>query len=206
MVSYDVNASFTSVPVDSAISLVQGKLLHDPLLPHSTSMSISQIITFLEFFLKNTYFLFQGRYFEQVNGAAMDSPYSPLIANLFMEFWRQDCHSAPNSPAMAHVCGWPFVIQKAEHSSQFIQHINSLDPPIHFTTVNPKEDSSIPFLDTLVSLGPNNTLTTSAYRKPTDTDQNPHWDKSHNLPVRHSVYNTLAHRAKVVCASQAALK
>ena len=48
-------------------------------------MSIQNIVTLLEFCLKNTYFLFQGRYYEQVQGAAMGSPISPLIANLFKE-------------------------------------------------------------------------------------------------------------------------
>ena len=38
-----------------------------------------------EFCLKHTYFLFQGKYYEQVHDAAMGSPIFPLIANLFME-------------------------------------------------------------------------------------------------------------------------
>ena len=48
-------------------------------------MSIQQIIQLLEFCLKYTYFLFQGKYYEQVHGAAMGSPISPLISNPFME-------------------------------------------------------------------------------------------------------------------------
>ena len=48
-------------------------------------MSIQQIVQLLEFCLTNTYFLFQGKYYEQVQGAAMGSPISPLIANLFIE-------------------------------------------------------------------------------------------------------------------------
>ena len=48
-------------------------------------MSIPHIIQLLEFCLKNTNFLFQGKYYEQVHGAAMGSPISPLKANLFME-------------------------------------------------------------------------------------------------------------------------
>ena len=48
-------------------------------------MSIPQIVTLLEFCLKNTYILFQGKYFEGVHGVAMGSPISPLIANLFTE-------------------------------------------------------------------------------------------------------------------------
>ena len=48
-------------------------------------MSIQQIIKLLEFCLKNTYFPFQGKYFEQVHGAPMGSPISSLTASLFME-------------------------------------------------------------------------------------------------------------------------
>ena len=48
-------------------------------------MPISQIITLLEICLQNTYFCFQGKYFEQVHDAAMGSPISPIIANLVTE-------------------------------------------------------------------------------------------------------------------------
>ena len=63
-------------------------------------MSIPQIVTLLEFCLKNTYFLFQGKYYEQVHGAAMGSPINPLIANLFIEeFEAKALQSAPHPPA-----------------------------------------------------------------------------------------------------------
>ena len=39
----------------------------------------TQIINLLEFCLKNTYFLFQGKFYEQIHGAAMGSPISPLL-------------------------------------------------------------------------------------------------------------------------------
>ena len=48
-------------------------------------MSIQQITTLLEFCLTKSYFLFQGKCYEQVQGAAMGSPISHLIVNLFME-------------------------------------------------------------------------------------------------------------------------
>ena len=98
--SYDVKALFTSVPVDPAINIVQQRLIQDPTLSQRTQMSIPQIVTLLEFWLKNTYFLFQGKYYEQAHGAAMGSPISPLIANLFMEeFEAKALQSAPHPPA-----------------------------------------------------------------------------------------------------------
>ena len=66
--------------------------------------------------------------------------------------------------------------------------------------------SSLPFLDTLVSQTPSNTLTISVYRKPTHTNQFIHWDSNHNCPAKYSIYNTLAHRARVVCKNQQTLK
>ena len=54
MTSFDVKALFTSVPVDPSIQIVQHKLAQDPTLSQRTSMSIQQIVTILEFCLKNT--------------------------------------------------------------------------------------------------------------------------------------------------------
>ena len=62
---------------------------------------------------------------------------------------------------------------------------------------------TLPFLDTLVTILPNNTFTTLVYRKPTHTDQYLHWDSSHFITAKQSVY-TLAHRAKVVSSNQEA--
>ena len=62
-------------------------------------MSIPQIIKLLEFCLKNTYFLFQGKYYEKIHGSAMGSPISPVTANLFMEdFEVKTLSSSPQSP------------------------------------------------------------------------------------------------------------
>ena len=82
--SYDVKALFTSVPVQPSIQIVKQRL-QDSTLPQRTSMSIPQITSLLEFCLTCTYFLFQGKFYEQIQGAAMGSPISPLIANIFME-------------------------------------------------------------------------------------------------------------------------
>ena len=64
-------------------------------------MEVSDIILLLEFCLKNTYFLFQDQFYEQVEGAAMHSPVSPIVANLYMEYLEQKsskhCPPPPSS-------------------------------------------------------------------------------------------------------------
>ena len=61
-------------------------------------MAVSDIILLLEFCVKNTYFSFQDQFYEQVEGAAMGSPLSPIVANLYMEYLGQKTLSTARNP------------------------------------------------------------------------------------------------------------
>ena len=87
--SYDVTALFTSVPVDPAIGIIKDLLEKDPTLKERTVMSEGDIVLLFEFCLKNTYFSFQGQFYEQVEGVDMGSPVSLIVANLYMEYFEQ---------------------------------------------------------------------------------------------------------------------
>ena len=91
-----------------------------------------------------------------------------------------------------------FVIQKEEHSNQFLQHINFIDSHIQFTQETPNTDDSIPFLGTLVSPRLDNTLVTTVYVKPANTDQHFHCDGPHNLSSKCNMFNTLTYRDRKV--------
>ena len=151
-----------------SIQIVKQRLQQDPALPQRTSMSIRQITIPLEFCPTNTYFLFQNKYYEQVQCAAMGSPISPLIVNLFMEEFEVKALSTyPHPPSLwLRSVDDTFVITKAEHSEALLQHINSQDSHIQFT-VEPTQQGSLPFLDTLATIEPNNTFSTTVYQKPT---------------------------------------
>ena len=98
--SYDVSALFTSVPIDPALQIIKDLLVKDNTLKERTVMDVEDIILLLEFCLKNTYFSFQGQFYEQVEGAAMGSPVSPIVANLYMEYLEQKALStAPHPPS-----------------------------------------------------------------------------------------------------------
>ena len=136
-------------------------------------MSIQQIVQLLEFCLTKTYFLFQGKYCEQVQGAAMGSPISPLIANLFMEeFEVKALNSCPHLPFLwLRFVDDTIVITKAEHKQPLLQLINNQDPHIQFTIEELTQQGTLPLLDMLVTIESNNTFSTSVYRHPTHTDQ-----------------------------------
>ena len=93
-------------------------------------------------------------------------------------------------------------MQDAGHSQQLLQCINTQDPHIQFTMEELDQEVSLPFLDTLVSPGPNNTLTTTVFRKPTHTDQYLHWDSNHFIVSKCSAFNTLVTRPKVVSTNK----
>ena len=118
------------------------------------------------------------------------------------EFEVKALQSFPNPPSLwLRSVDNTFVINNVEHSQDLLQHINNQDPHIQFT-VEPTQQGSLPFLDTLVTIQPDNTFSTSVYRKPTHTDQYLHWDSNHHITAKQSVFNTLAHRAKTVSSTQ----
>ena len=70
----------------------------DPTLKDRTVMGVDDIILLLEFCLKNSYFSFQGQFFEQFEGAAMGSLVSPIVANLYMEYLEPKALSTGPQP------------------------------------------------------------------------------------------------------------
>ena len=96
--SYDVSALFTSVSVDPALNIMKDLLEKDHTLKERTVMAVSDIILLLEFCLKSTYFSFQGQFYEQVEGAAMGSPVSHIVANLYIEYLEQKALSTAQHP------------------------------------------------------------------------------------------------------------
>ena len=99
--SCNVTALFTSNPIDPALNIIKDLLEKDEKLQDETVLSVQNIIELMGFCLHNTYFSFQNKSYEQVEGAAMGSLVSPIVANLYMEhFEREALWSTPNPPGI----------------------------------------------------------------------------------------------------------
>ena len=161
--SYDVNALFTSIPIQPAVNIIKKHLEEDKELHLRTSMTVKHISCLLEFCLENTYFSFQSRFYEQTQGAAMGLPISPIVANLFMEDLEvQAINTSPTPPALwkTYVDDTFTIIKKASRDS-FQEHLNSIDSNIQFSSEETRRDGSMPFLDTLITPQKDGNLITS---------------------------------------------
>ena len=132
IMSYDVSVLFTSIPIEPAIRIIRKHLEDDPTLNSRTYMTVDHIICLLEFCMKNTYFSYQGRFYEQTEGPAMGSPISPLIANLYMEdFEIQAIRTSPIPPTLwKRYVDDTFTIIKKNNRDNFLEHLNSIHPNI----------------------------------------------------------------------------
>ena len=163
LVSFDISALFTSIPVPTALDVINCLFcehIEDPETKHKYGCSFRQntiglekdkVMQLLKLVLENCVFTFQDKFFKQLHGAAMGSPCSPVVANIYMEYFK-NLALGPELPIP--VKDWKryvddvFSIIPKGNRNKMLQYLNSIDPHIKFTFEQPNEVGSIPFLDT----------------------------------------------------------
>ena len=104
MACFDMVSLFTRVPADEALLVLSHHLQQDDTLKERTSIPIPDLCTLVELCLKSTYFQFGEAFYEQVEGAVMGSPLSPVLANIFMEdFETRALETSPWKPNVAQI-------------------------------------------------------------------------------------------------------
>ena len=166
-----------------------------PSLADRTKLRPAHITDLLDFILRCTYFQHYGSIYER-DGAAMGSPVSVVIANLYMGiFEEQAIESAIYKPKIwKRFVNDTFTILDRDSIDVFLQYLSSQQPSMRFT-METENDSKIAFLDTSVSSEPDGRLTTSVYRKPTHTDKYVAYDSHHAQSVKRRILKCLYDRA-----------
>ena len=205
MCSLDVCSLFTNVPLDETIQICLDKLysLSDPpTLPRAVLHKL------LEFATKRSHFLFDGQYYDQIDGVAMGSPLGPVLANIFMchfeERWVMNGKVRP-SLWYRYVDDTFTMFDSKDTACEFLQYLNSRHHSIKFT-IEFEQDNVIPFLDILVKRCPNNTFVTSIYRKKTFTGLYTKWDSFTPRKYKINLIRTLTYRCYRICSSASLLQ
>ena len=150
LVSFDVTSLFTNVPIDEAVDIIHRKLTEEEEgLVEQTPLPAERITELLQLCLKTTYFSYNSEFYEQRQGAAMDSPVSAVVANLYMEFFEElALQSAPSRPRFwkRYVDDTCCIMEKDE-VEPLLNHLNSVRTTIKFT-MELEKDGSLAFLDT----------------------------------------------------------
>ena len=199
LVSFDVSTLFTSIQVPVALQVTNSKISTCTNFTNICKIPIEKFIKFLEFTLTNCIFCFNMKFYKQLQSAAMGSPVSPVIANIYMEYFES--LSILSSPTLIK---WWFRYVDDVHGAtrkdqvnQLQEHLSSIDPHIKFTIELPGTDG-LPFLDNLSKATPNS-IESTVYRKPTHTDRYLDYNSNHPISAKLSVIHTFIHRAKQVC-------
>ena len=192
LVSYDVTAHFTSVPVNQALNVIERKLRQYLTLPDRSELNVDHLIQLLEYCLTTTYFVYGGEFYEQVHGAAMGSPVSPIVAKLYMEHFESiDLFTAPRLPSLwFRYVDDTFVLTHEDDVDSMTLNINNIDDHNQFTT-EPETQGKLPFLDLCVTVLDDASTKITIYRKPTHTDQYLNFNSHHPLIHKRSVVRTL---------------
>ena len=95
----------------------------------------------------------------------MGSLVSPIIANLYMKYFEgKALKSAENPPWIWYrFVDDAWVIQKQSSKQEFLEHINKVDSAIKFTMEGTQGNGVIPFLDTLITLQADGSLSITVY-------------------------------------------
>ena len=88
-VTFDVTNLYTMIPRDGAMFTLQ-KFLHK----HAESrriygMTIDTITKLTRLVLDTNCFLYENKYYQQIRGGAMRSPFTMTLANIYMWEWEQ---------------------------------------------------------------------------------------------------------------------
>ena len=116
--SYDVTSLFTSVPINPVLKIIKQRLANDHDLNKRTTTSVSHIINLLEFCLNSTSFVYQGQFYQQIEGAAKGSPLSPIVANIFMEKFEEGALATASHPQVFGKGMWMILLSSKKKSTK----------------------------------------------------------------------------------------
>ena len=167
LVSYDVTSLFPSIPLQETIDIAINLIFnHNPNL-NITKKELKKPFLFAT---SQTHFIFNGKFCNQIDGVAMGSLLTPVLANIFMGFyeskWLNEYNLNKPTFYLRYVDDILAAFDKEQDSLNFLNFLSKRHPNIKFT-IEKQINHSIAFLDVFISGINNQNLTLQTYYKST---------------------------------------
>ena len=198
MISFDVSALFTNVPVDEALEAAERVV--DGICADDLPLRKDRYLELIRHCVQFTAFEFQGEEYQQDYGMAMGSPLSAVLACLFMEVLESESiipRLPQGSTWLRYVDDTWVALPQDCDTEAVLQSLNAIHPSIKFT-MEKENNGRIPFLDTLVERKGAG-LEFRVYRKPTNKDDFIHFYSAHPHNIKTQCVLGFLLRAHRIC-------
>ena len=201
MVSFDVDSLFTKVPINDVLDFLASKL---PNCDVDLGMPVSTFLELVKLCVTSNAFSFEDNFYMQCFGMGMGSPLSPILCNLYMEYYESELlpRVAPTQLIWFRYVDdifsfWPSTFNNFE---EFFANLNNLAPSIKFK-VEWEHNGILPFLDVVV-MKKSDSLSFKVYRKPTSCNLFIHFFSYHHSATKLSIISTMFLRAFRICSPE----
>jgi len=206
MASFDVENLFTCIPLRETIDIILDNLFENS----TTVLGLNRNFfkSLLEHSVLNSFFIFNGKLYKQLEGIGMGLPLGPTFANIFMCFsesrWLEDC-PIDFKPFMykRYVDDTFLLFRNKNHAILFLDYLNSKHPNIRFT-METECNGSLSFLDCFITRSKGR-FESSVYRKDSFTGMGTSFFSYTPFIYKINSIKTLICRAYNVCSSYISL-
>ena len=206
----DVANLYGNIPIKEAIDATMKLIAKHQNNIDLLGLDMKTIENLISHCLTNNYVRFGSKFYKQSEGIAMGSRVAPPLAIIFMDAIESMMPSSSDlQPAiyMRYIDDiFGIWTHGADSLDQFIDHMNSFHPSLKFTAERSdhSDNKQIPFLDTLVKLEENGSLTTELYIKPMTSPIILPFNSAHPMQTKRSVLYAQLLRAKRLGSSPSA--
>ena len=170
LVSFDVTSMYTNIPVKKALDCGNTFLIEFPEILDGTKMSLSSIMTIMDLCTSNTYFSFQNKFYEQVQGVPMGQPLSVPIANIYMHYFENTLlQKCPLKPKLykRYLDDSSIVWEHGDEALEAFLNLTNNHGELTFT-MEKEVNQELPFLDILMKRQ-GSSIGRDVYRKETNS-------------------------------------
>ena len=137
LVSYGVIGLSTNIPLQKTIDIAINLIFN-----HNSNLNITkkEKKKFFPFATSQTHFIFNSKFYSQIDGVSMGPPLAPVVANIFINFyefkWLNEYNLNKPNFYLRYLDDILAAFDNVQDSLNFLDFLNKRHPTIKFTIEN----------------------------------------------------------------------